>query len=132
MSDEGLKDIDSNIINYPFTEHYYQRPVGDFSYTDGIKHLVEENNCLWLLDIIGNYQSTKEVTDMPVATQIWEVKVKQSRAAIVTMRWDDDNAPVAFKHEIQSADVPLDKIELWLFDTVLMLPSEYCVIEQIL
>ena len=43
---------------------------------------------------------------------------------MATMQEDSDQ-PVLVRQEIEYSDFPLDKIELWLIDGVLLLKSEY-------
>lgn len=104
------------------TEQYYRHSIGNFLYTDGIHYLAEKGKCYWLLDVIGSYQRDVKVKNVPF--QVWRLDVNEDKTACVTMREDDDT-PVIIEQKIPYSDFPLEQIELYFIDVVLLLPSEY-------
>jgi len=97
------------------TEGYTKHWLG-LMYTDGIKYLVENADCYWLIDAIASYRKKQPF-------QLWELKVKDGKA-VLTMK-EDTNTPVLVKQEIPYTDFPLDEIKLYLIDGILLLTSEY-------
>ncbi|MFA5036659.1 MAG: DUF6876 family protein [Candidatus Izemoplasmatales bacterium] len=114
MNIENLKQLDG----FTGTEHYYNSFTG-IKYTDGVKFLADNAECYWLIDAIGSYQD--KWGDTPF--QIWTLTVKEGKATL-TMKEDTDQ-PLLITQEIPFTNFPLEKIELWCIDGVLILPSEY-------
>lgn len=85
-------------------------------YTDGVQFLAEKAGAYWLLDVIASYRR-------PEHFQIWTLDVK-GKKGVVEMK-EDTNEPVLVRQEIEYTDFPLDTIQLYLIDGVLILPSEY-------
>ena len=54
-------EILKTLYHFNSSDNLYKYQLGKlyFNYTDGIKFLVENVNCFWLLDIILSYQSEK-------------------------------------------------------------------------
>ena len=100
------------------TEHYYRHWLG-FKYTDGIKYLADEAKCHWLLDAIGSYQPKHK----NIPFQLWILKVDKKKG-ILTMQ-EDSGKKFLVTQKIKYTDFPLDKIELYLIEGVLLLTSEY-------
>ena len=103
------------------TEQYHKHWL-NFVYTDGVAYLAEKAKCYWLLDAIGSYQpELRKKKEIPF--QLWILKVKNSKA-VLTMS-EDKGAKVLVKQEIDYTDFPMESIELYYIDNVLLLPSEY-------
>lgn len=98
------------------TEHYYKHWLG-FNYTDGVKYVAEKANAYWLLDLIGSYHRKESF-------QVWKLTVNDDKTALIVMREDSDQ-PIIVRQKIPYTDFPLKKIEFFLIDSVLILPSEY-------
>jgi len=109
------------------TQNYYRYTLG-LKLTDGVKYLADEAGAYWLLDIIASYQSKPSIRKEPF--QVWQLKLSPDNAAtgkhqaVVTMKTDSDR-PLLVKQEIEYTDFPLDSIDLWLINGVILLPSEY-------
>lgn len=109
------------------TENWYKHPFG-ITYTDGIKYLVDKAKAYWLLDIVASYQPKHKDKHF----QIWKLTVNKDlspsgseiRTAIITMR-EDSNKPIIIKQEIKYTDFPLDEIEFYCIEGVVLLKSEY-------
>lgn len=127
------------------TSQYYRYPVPwvPFLYTDGVQHVVSKGNASWILDLIGSWQSEKEVKgdSMLQQMQFWTLTVNEDSTA--KMKCERDSDDVALVQKIEYTDFPLSRIRFylchmfcyWQFagDTsrrndhygVLILPSEY-------
>lgn len=99
------------------TEQYWKNSILCFQYTDGIKFMWESCEAYWLLVAISSYKRTEPF-------QIWTLKVNDDKSAILTMK-EDTNEPILVEQKIPYTDFPLDEIEVWLIDGILILKSEY-------
>ena len=98
------------------TEQWYKHWTGCL-FTDGVKYMAGKAGAFWLLDVIFSYRRKEPF-------QIWTLKVKADKSAVVTMR-EDTGQPVKVRQVIPYTDFPLPEIKLFLIDNVLLLPSEY-------
>jgi len=101
----------------------------NFVYTDGIKFLLENADCYWLLDAVFSYRKTQEF-------QVWELEVFADKTAVLTMK-EDTNCPLIVEQKIHHTSFPLDNIKLYAVNdhccesgnygdrVVLMLDTEY-------
>jgi len=108
-----------NLTQFTGTEHWYKHVCGT-TYTNGMKYLADEAKAYWLLDVVASYQH--ELKDKRF--QIWRLTVNEDRTAVVTMR-EDSNEPVLIKQKIEYTDFPLDEIEFYCIDGIMLLKSEY-------
>lgn len=109
-----------NLSQFTGTEHWYKHMFGIVTYTDGIKYLADEAQAYWLLDIVASYQPKHK--DKPF--QIWKLTVNEDKTAVITMK-EDSNKPVLVKQKIAYTDFPLDEIEFYCIDGIMLLKSEY-------
>ena len=118
--EDKAKKVQEVIDNSCGTEHYFAHFTG-LKFTDGVKGVADAAGAYWLIDIIGSYQNP----DLKrVKFQVWNLKVNPDNSAVVTMREDSDK-PILVKQEIHMTDFPLESIDMWLIDSVLILPGEY-------
>jgi len=115
------------LVQFTGTEHYYKHFTG-LKYTDGIKYLADKTNCYWFIDIVASYQQSN-LTDAfgqvkDINFQIWTLRVFKDRTAVVTMKEDTDGEP-RVSQDIEYTDFPLDEIEVYCIDNVMLLKSEY-------
>ena len=108
-----------NLSQFTGTEHWH-RHMCNTSYTDGIKYLADEAKAYWLLDVVASYQLKHK--DKPF--QIWKLTVNKDKTAVVTMK-EDSNKPVLVEQKIEYTDFPLDEIEFYCIDGIMLLKSEY-------
>lgn len=125
--EELADEIKSGMAGMIGTETWHRHPLfRKFTYTDGVEYLAEKAGAYWLIDLILSYQCEKRISKFDF--QVWRLKVSESksgrRSAEATMHTDSDKPPRVKQH-VDLTDFPLDEIELWLEDTVLLLPSEH-------
>jgi hypothetical protein len=89
--------------------------------TDGVKYLAERAGCYWLLDIILTSQMRSKVKGQPF--QAWNLKQLPDERWKVTC--EDGNGGVLCTQIIPFSDFPMDSVDIWFIDDVLLLPSEY-------
>ncbi len=117
---EVARELNQGLAHFYGTENYYRHALSGLRYTDGIQYLAEKAGAHWLLDAIFSYRRKEPF-------QVWKLEVtegKSRRTALLTMR-EDTNRPIKVKQKIEFTDFPLDEIEVWLIDGVLILKSEY-------
>ena len=116
MNDQSA--IEAELRHFTGTQHYYQNFNG-LLYTDGIQHLAERAGSYWLIDLVGSYQPR-----LRAGFQVWRLKVKEDKSALVTMI-EDDGEPVRVSQELPFTDFPLKEFEFFCIDGVMLLKSEY-------
>lgn len=103
------------------TSAYYRHWMRNYVYTDGVKYVADHCGAYWLLDNILSYQTDKKIRK--VEFQVWKLNVDlENETAILTM--EDGNGKVLVSTKIPYTDFPLEKIEIWLENNTLYLPSE--------
>ena len=111
--------MDLNLDQFTGTSQYYKHFTGLF-YTDGILYLLDKARCHWFVDIIASYQYKLK----DVHFQIWKLEVREDSSALVTMK-EDTGKPAIVSQAISHTDFPLDEIEVYCIDNVVLLKSEY-------
>jgi hypothetical protein len=125
---QKIEEIEDIINNPCWTEKYYRfSPFPSCPVcTAGVIQLAEAAGCYWLLDIIGSYQYSRKLDK---AFQIWTLEVydektaKKEKCAAVVKGFNDKE--LIIKQKIPFTDFPLEKLKLYLMDSVILLPSEY-------
>ena len=97
------------------TEQYFCSRYLWFKYTDGIKFLWESCESYWLLTAISSYKTKQNF-------QVWNLKKNPDNSALLTMKTSKKNI---VEQKIPYTDFPLDEIEVYLIDGILLLKSEY-------
>ncbi|MDL2232138.1 hypothetical protein LJC63_00975 [Ruminococcaceae bacterium OttesenSCG-928-L11] len=88
--------------------------------TDGVIALAEAAECYWLLDIIGSYQTDERIDQ---SFQMWTLEVNLEAGSGVVRGYNDTDLIIT--QEIPFTDFPLEEVELYLMDGIILLPSEY-------
>ncbi len=115
------------LANFTGTEQYYKHWCGGH-YTDGVHYVAEKAGAHWLVDAIFSYQAKMK----KYGFQLWKLKrtgltePKEGEfMAILTMTTGGKESEPKVEQKIEYTDFPLDEIEMWLIDGVLILTSEY-------
>lgn len=112
--------MDTNSANEVYnhftgSQRYYQ--YYSLMITDGIKALIEEQECFWFMDILWiNQMNIKE------PFQVWELKRLKGGNFVYTC--EDGNKNILIKEKIIS-DFKYDYLKIYLIDGVVLFPSEY-------
>jgi hypothetical protein len=96
------------------------RHLSGYLYTDGVQYVAEQGGAYWLVDKI------LFITRAKVKLQefgVWKLAVREDRSA--TLVCEDGNYHKLFEEKIDWTDFPLEKVELWFENGVLILPSEH-------
>lgn len=103
------------------TESHYHHFSG-LLYTDGIKLMAELCGAYWLIDVIASLQLRCRRDPMLRDMQFWFLRKVEDGWELVCER---DEGDIAFKQRIDFSDFPLNEIQIWVQDDVMLLPSEY-------
>ncbi len=102
------------------TENHY-RHYTNYKYTDGVKYMAEKAGAYWLINEI--FIITVYNKNLQRDFVAWKLKKTKDTAAILSC--EDGNYNKLFSKKIDFTDFPLDSIDLWFEDGVLILPSEH-------
>jgi hypothetical protein len=101
------------------TEQWY-RHLSGYLYTDGVLYLAQEGGAFWLIDrILFMTMKKKELQEFGV----WKLTINENKSAILVC--EDGNYHELYREKIDWTDFPLNTIELWFENGVLILPSEH-------
>ena len=100
---------------------YWLHTAAGMSYTDGVKNLVDENDCEWLIDLVLVLQQNPLLRQHRF--QVWELR-RITDDAFYIKAFESDGYQIHIGL-VPAILCPLDSCTLWLSDGVLMLPSEY-------
>lgn len=116
----------SDLSQFTGSETFYRHWTRRLIYTDGVKYLADEAGAFWLIDAVASYQLDKRIAENEslVAFQLWELKVKEDKSAVLTMR-ADSGQPAIITQELEYTDFPLETVKLFVCSGTLLLPSEY-------
>ena len=108
------------------TLNYWRHPIFPrMAYTDGIQYMAKEAEAYWLVDFVFAHQLDAPIRDYRKTDnfQVWKLTVNDDNTAKMVV--EDGNLNVIATYEIGYTDFPLKKIEMFLQNDVLFLPSEY-------
>jgi len=101
------------------TENWYKHLSG-YLYTDGVLYVAREGGAFWLVDkILLMTRAKNNLQEFGV----WKFEVNEDKSAILVC--EDGNYYELYREKIEWTDFPLDKIELWFENGILILPSEH-------
>lgn len=118
LKSEGLE---AQLSQFTGTQYYYKH-LG-LKLTDGVKFLCEQAGAYWLLDAIASHQPEVMKDPMLAGIQFWTLKVNLDKSAVLVCERDTDDPVITQK--IEYTDFPLERIQLYVQQGVVMLPSEY-------
>jgi hypothetical protein len=107
-----------DINHFTGTDKYYKHFLG-ILFTDGIKYVADEAGAYWLIDAIASYQPRLRQEEF----QSWTLKKNENDSW--TLSATDGNDRELVRQEIEFSDFPRDKMNFFLCNKTLMLPSEY-------
>lgn len=112
----------AELAQFTGTSTYYSHPLAfHIRCTDGVYYIAEKGKAYWLLDLIVYSQAKADVRCE--SFQVWTLIVGSDRAAQLVC--EDGNGHMVFKQDIEYTDFPLDEIQFYFTDNVILLPSEY-------
>jgi len=124
MSDKSYTadELTAHLAQFHCSDHLYRHWTGRLHFTDGVKELADLAGAYWLIDAVASHQPDPLVRQEPF--QVWVLSRRVGRQFALEMN-DGNTTRGILRQEIEYSDFPLDTIELYLTDGVLMLPGEY-------
>jgi len=116
------EELQQNLKQFCGTEQYYPSSFRRLRLTDGVHYLRMKANCFWLVDIIESYHLKEPVKSTPF--QVWKLTVDLDKHTGKVVCEDGNNNQL-IEQELKYTDFPLEKMELWCIDGVVLLPNEY-------
>ena len=116
---------ESDLIKFTGTENHFIHQLTGLRYTDGVQYVAEKGKAYWLLDDILAFMKYDKKFKNPDYQDftVWKLRVNPNKKAILSA--EDGNYNQIFSHEIPWTDFPMDKIDLWFEQGVLILSSEH-------
>jgi hypothetical protein len=120
MPEKTLHEVD--LAQFIGSENWYQHGlVRSITYTDGTKYVADNGGAYWLLDEIALAQKfSRAVRREPF--QVWKLTIRDCEGVLTC---DDGNGRIVYTKPIPFTDFPLDQIEFYFTDNVILLASEY-------
>ena len=109
----------NELLQFTGTTRWFKHLSG-YHYTDGVQYVAEEGRAYWLVDKI--LLTTRYKTKLQ-EFGVWKLNVHEDRSA--TLVCEDGNYNKLYEEKIKWTDFPLNTIELWFENGVLILPSEH-------
>jgi len=110
---------ESGLMQFYGTENWYKHLSG-YLYTDGVRYVAQEGGAYWLVDkILFTTRAKKNLQEFGT----WKLEVNEDESAILVC--EDGNYNELYREKIEWTDFPLERIELWFENGVLILPSEH-------
>lgn len=118
------KITQADLMQFTGTENWYQHGlVKKVSYTDGVKYLAEMAGAYWLIDEIALCQIYENAVKAE-EFQAWTLLIDEETSS-AQLKCTDGNERVLFSKHITFTDFPLQKVQLYFTNNVLLLTSEY-------
>jgi hypothetical protein len=83
--------------------------------------MAKEAGAYWLVDLVASWRDHPAIRGQ--AFVVWRLRVNDDRSAEACAT--DGNDVELVRQSIRFTDFPLDRIDLYLTDNTLLLPSEY-------
>ena len=114
-------ELKHGLAQFTGTEHYYQHPLSQMKYTDGV-HFFAENaggGAYWFLDIASTelFLYRKYFAFLKIS-----IRVRDGSAQLVA---EDGNEKEIWTRHLKFTDCPDGCWEFYLTDGILLLASEY-------
>lgn len=129
--EEKAADVLNGLAHFSGSENHYRNFTG-LKYTDGVQYLAEAAGAYWLIDAIGSHYCTKRKLRAEGFLLVRLVVNREAKDFMARLTfhtdWDQDDEkkyPSITTQRIPYTDFPLDEIQFYLCDGVLMLKSEY-------
>lgn len=114
----SVQELEKGLKQFYGSFHYYPYTNG-LKLTDGVKWIAEQASAFWLLDIVAS--AKHKVNDSFAVAEFEKFGTKGF------FKLHDGREPQTVYHMqyVPLTDFPLSKIDIWLENTVLLLPSEH-------
>lgn len=120
-------EILENLQHFNGTEMFYQIPLIQTRFTDGLKYLANVAKCFWLITDTSVIAKSLMNRSSFITVDFKKLSDEQQdftgyKCEIV---YSDGNDNVLERQRYHATDFPLDELRLFFVNNTLMLPSEY-------
>lgn len=124
MTDKNSRLTEVDLSQFTGTTQWYIHPLyRDYTFTDGVHHVIEHGQAFWLVSDILMYHKT--VQELNKYSQTYWTLEKHKGGNAATLKCEDGDLNEIFSVVYPYTDFPIDRIDLWLHHNVLLLKSEY-------
>lgn len=120
-------EIKAGLQRFCGSEMFYQLPLIQTRFTEGLEFLAKTAECFWLITdtsvIAKSLMNQSYFITIDFKRLSEQEREEQQCEAIIT--YGDGNGRILETHRYNVADFPLDKLRLYFVNDTLMLPSEY-------
>lgn len=125
--DSKIITLQESLHQFHGKEQFFQLPLMQTRFTDGVHYLAEKAVCFWLItdaSVIAKILMDKSYFITIDFKRLSESESKEKDCeAIIT--YGDGNDTILETHRYNVTDFPLDALRLFFVNNTLMLPSEY-------
>lgn len=118
----STKSANDFFTGFTGTEQLYNYNFGLYL-TDGTKHVAEETQSFWFLDVVCSYKFDEKQRMKGVYCQKWKL-IRQGDTDKFEVQGFNDNNDVVITQTIPFSNFPFDEYEVLVMDNIILLPSE--------
>jgi hypothetical protein len=112
----------SDLSNFWGSENWYYNPLfgKGTTYTDGVK-FISDRGCGWMVtDILAVVKLEPKVK----REEFVSIKFRKNADGSAVITYDDGNGNIKYRQEYEATDCPVDEINFYFENSVLMLVGE--------
>ena len=119
--------LQESLQQFHGTEQFFQLPLIQTRFTDGIHYLAEKAACCWLItDASVIAKSLKDKSHfITIDFKRLSEPENQEKGCEAIITYGEGNDTILETHRYNVTDFPLDELRLFFVNNTLMLPSEY-------
>lgn len=122
-----VNEIKEGLKHFHGSEMFFQIPLLQTQFTNGVKYLANVAECFWLVtdtSVIAKSLMKKSYFITIDFRRLNEEERKTLECEAI-INYGDGNDNILQTHRYNSTDFPLDELRLFFVNNTLMLPSEY-------
>lgn len=122
-----VNEIQNGLKHFNGSELFFQIPLLQTRYTNGLKYLANVAKCYWLItdaSVIAKSLMSKSYFITIDFKKLTDAK-QDYTGYEAEMIYSDGNGNIFETHRYNVTDFPLDELRLFFVNNTLMLPSEY-------
>ena len=123
----SVNEIKEGLEHFYGSEMFFQIPLLQTRFTNGIKYLADVAECFWLVtdtSVIAKSLMKKSYFITIDFKRLNKEEQKKLRCEAI-INYGDGNDNILETHRYMVTDFPLEELRLFFVDNTLMLPSEY-------
>jgi len=122
-----VNKIKEGLQNFNGSEMFYQIPLIQTRFTNGLKYLANVANCYWLITDVSVIAKSLLNRSYFITIDFKRLSEEEQDYSgyEAEITYSDGNGNVFETHRYNFTDFPLDELRIFFVDNTLMLPSEY-------